>query len=71
MLTSGKYCSYSGEVLKDGTIDLGDIVVIHNDASVFAMGYYKTDVDGNNFVDLTDLIITTNNSNNFISVSKP
>jgi hypothetical protein len=71
ILTSGEYCSYSGEILKDGSIDLADVVLIHNDASVFATGYYATDVDGNDFVDLTDILIAANNASNFVSVSKP
>lgn len=71
VLTFGEYCSYSGEILKDGNIDLADVVLIHNDVTVFAEGYLATDVNGDNFVDLTDMLVTSNNSANFVSVSKP
>ncbi|MBK8550774.1 MAG: hypothetical protein IPL53_06820 [Ignavibacteria bacterium] len=71
VLTLGKYCSYSGEILKDGNIDLADVVLIHNDVTVFAAGYLPTDVNGDSFVDLTDMLVTSNNSANFVSVSKP
>lgn len=71
VLTSGRYCSYSGEVYKDGSIDLSDIILIFNDASVFTTGYTATDVNGDNIVDLSDLVITYNNAANFVTVSRP
>ena len=71
VLKSGKYCSYSGEVFKDGAIDLSDIILVFNDGSVFVTGYTATDVNGDNIVDLSDLVITYNNAVNFVTVSRP
>lgn len=71
VLTSGRYCSYSGEVIKDGAIDLSDIIAIQNAATFFTTGYVAPDVNGDNLVDLTDILITYNNASNFVIVSKP
>lgn len=71
VLTSGRYCSYSGEVIKDGAIDLSDIIDIQNAATFFTTGYVAPDVNGDNLVDLTDILITYNNASNFVLVSKP
>ncbi len=62
-----RYCIYSGDINKDGTIDLSDISSIYNDANIFESGYVATDVNGDRFVDLSDLTIAYNNANNFIS----
>lgn len=66
-LKNGKYCIYSGDVDRDGAVDISDIVLIFNDAAVFASGYFPTDINGDDFVDLTDVTITFNNSSNFVS----
>lgn len=71
VLVSGRYCCFSGEVIKDGAIDLSDIVAIFNDASVFASGYIVTDVNGDSLADLTDMVIAFNNSAAFVTVMKP
>lgn len=70
-LTEGKYCIYSGDENQDGAIDVSDGIDIFNDANLFASGYVKTDVDGDKFVDASDMIVTYNNSLNFISVISP
>ena len=62
---------YTGDVNQNGTIDLSDIVLINNDASLFTTGYKKTDVNGDNFSDLTDLIQTNNNSGGFVQKVTP
>ena len=71
VLKGTKYCIYSGDVNKDGSIDLSDILLISNDASKFVTGYVNTDVDGNYISDLSDEIITYNNSSKFITVMNP
>ena len=70
-LSEGKYCIYSGDENQDGAVDVSDGIDIFNDANLFASGYVKTDVDGDNFVDASDMIVTYNNSLNFISVLSP
>jgi len=66
-----RFAIYNGDVNQDGSIDLSDIVIVNNNASIFLAGYIETDIDGNNITDLSDLLITYNNSSNFISSMKP
>lgn len=70
-LKGSMYCMFSGECNDDGIIDLGDIILINNDASLFKNGYIRTDTDGNNIVDLNDLLIAYDNSLDFIQVISP
>ena len=71
VLKGTKYCIFSGDVDQDKSINLNDLILISNDASVFTSGYVNTDVDGNNITDLSDRLITYNNSNKFINVISP
>lgn len=71
ILKDGRSCLYSGEINKDGSINLSDIVLISNDATSFTTGYASTDLDGNLVVNLTDLIYAFNNSTGFVVVKKP
>ena len=66
-----RYAIYSGDINQDDNINLIDALLAYNDASVFSSGYIASDVTGDNLTDLTDLIITNNNSNNFISKITP
>lgn len=66
-----RFAIYSGDVNKDGSVELTDIVNIFNDANIFLSGYVLSDVNGDNFVDLSDLTLTVNNSNEFVSVIRP
>ncbi|HMQ70303.1 MAG TPA: YCF48-related protein [Ignavibacteria bacterium] len=66
VLTSGRYCDYSGDVNQEGNVDLADVVVVNNSSSVFTTGYVTPDVNGDNLVDLSDLIITLNNASIFV-----
>ncbi len=52
-------------------IDLTNSYKIYNDAAIGVSGYVKTDVTGDNFVDLSDLTLTFNNSNLFAVIRKP
>jgi hypothetical protein len=70
-LRGSKYCIFSGECFRDGIIDLSDLILIGNDASAFTIGYVLTDLDGNNSVSLSDLLIAYNNSVNFTEVIAP
>jgi len=63
---------YSGDVNKNGFIDLDDLIPIYNDATNFLTGNYLiTDLSGDGFVDLNDVTICYNNSTNFIRVRQP
>ncbi len=61
-----RYADFSGDVNKDGSVNLTDLVVIYNDAQNYITGYNTTDINGDNITDLTDLIITNNNSSIFV-----
>ena len=66
-----EYAIYSGDPNQDGTVDVTDLVRIHNDALNFVSGYVVTDINGDNVTDVSDLIITYNNSINFVGVIRP
>lgn len=71
VLKSGQYCNYSGEIIKDGTIDAADVLDVYNGVIVLASGYVNNDVNGDNFVDVTDLLITYNNATAVVTVMRP
>ncbi len=62
---------YSGDIDQNGFIDLSDVTLVYNDATLFVTGYKKTDVTGDNITDLNDLVITYNNSSSFRTVVRP
>ncbi|MEO8666100.1 MAG: hypothetical protein ABI462_11455 [Ignavibacteria bacterium] len=70
-LLGGKYCTYSGDVNQNGTVNLADIVLVFNDAGIFATGYLVTDINADNIVNLTDILITNNNSTSFVHKITP
>jgi len=65
------YAIYGGDVNQNGIIDLNDVLLVYNDANIFATGYIVTDLTGNDLTDLNDIIIAYNNSVNFVSVIRP
>ncbi|MBX7043406.1 MAG: endonuclease [Ignavibacteria bacterium] len=68
---SGKYCIYSGDANKDGTIDGFDLSMIDNDAFTFVSGYIQTDLNGDGFADASDASLADNNAFNFVSKIVP
>lgn len=66
-----KYCLFSGDVNQNGFINLDDILLINNDAVSFISGNAVSDLTGDEAVDLSDIIISYNNSNDFVSVIRP
>lgn len=52
VLKGSKYCIYSGDIIKDGVIELSDVLSDYNDASDFVSGYTVTDLNGDYLVDL-------------------
>ncbi|MBS1517315.1 MAG: right-handed parallel beta-helix repeat-containing protein [Bacteroidetes bacterium] len=57
-----KYCIFSGDVTRDGAVDLSDLSEIDNTAYNFTLGYLNTDLNADNLTDLTDLTIADNNA---------
>lgn len=66
-----KWCVYSGDVNQDGAINLNDLSTVYNDAFNYSSGYFTSDITGDNFVDIQDLIICDNNSFNLVTKSTP
>lgn len=71
ILSGTKYCFYSGDVNKDGTIDAADISKVDNDVANSVSGYVQSDVTGDNFVDASDLGLVENNVGLGVSVIAP
>lgn len=72
VLKGSKYCMYSGDVENSGNVDVTDVILVHNDASIFAAGLrLPTDLTGDNIVDVSDLLVAYNNSINFVGVIRP
>lgn len=71
VLNGNNYCIYSGDVNQDGEVDVIDLALINNDAANFASGYVRSDVTGDNYVDLSDNLITDNNVYNYVSAETP
>ncbi len=65
--TAGGFALYAGDCNKDGSVDLSDVAEVYNDVINFRTGYFETDMTGDNNSDLIDLILTYNNSSDFIS----
>jgi hypothetical protein len=71
VLKGNKYCFYGGEVVKDGVVDLSDIVQTGNDSQMFETGYADSDVNGDMLVDLADVVFVQNNSTQFVTSITP
>ncbi|MEO8666656.1 MAG: S8 family serine peptidase, partial [Ignavibacteria bacterium] len=69
--SGSRWVIYEGDVNQNGVVELSDIILISNNATLFVTGYNITDVNGNNVTDLNDIILALNNSSNFVSVKKP
>ncbi len=66
-----KFAVYGGDIDHNGFVDLNDITLAFNDASLFASGYIFTDVNGDNLTDLSDVVIVFNNSSLFVTSIVP
>lgn len=64
-----RYAIYGGDVDLDGTIDVTDVIDIYNDLD--NTGYIPTDVTGDYFVDVSDMLIAYNNAINVIGTIFP
>ncbi|MEO8666596.1 MAG: proprotein convertase P-domain-containing protein, partial [Ignavibacteria bacterium] len=62
---------FSGDINKDGLVNLNDIILVTNDASNFTTGYINSDLNGDNIANLNDILIAFNNSNNFVHLIRP
>ena len=62
---------YSGDVNQDRIIDGSDATLIDNDAELFKSGYINTDLSGNNYADVQDLVIIESNLTKFVTEIQP
>ncbi|MEO8665577.1 MAG: hypothetical protein ABI462_08765, partial [Ignavibacteria bacterium] len=71
VLIGSKWCLYSGDVDRNGSISLPDILSISNGAGSFTTGYVVTDLNGDYVVTLSDILIAFNNATKFITKKTP
>ncbi|MEP7145591.1 MAG: hypothetical protein ABI792_01140 [bacterium] len=71
VLIGSKWSLYSGDVDRNGSVSLTDILIVYNDASSFTTGYVVTDLNGDYSVTLTDILIAYNNANQFVTKKTP
>jgi len=71
ILSGSKYCVFSGDIDQSGMIELDDIILAYNAATIFTTGYSSSDVTGDRMVDLNDVVVTHNNSGNFVNKIVP
>ncbi|MBK7029743.1 MAG: PKD domain-containing protein [Bacteroidales bacterium] len=70
-LVSGQYVIYSGDVNQDGLIDSDDLISTDNHAKDFLTGYLSTDLNGDGFVNETDLQLIDSNGALFVAKITP
>jgi hypothetical protein len=70
-MANNKFAAYSGDINKDGTIDIFDLQIAENDASEFLFGYNFSDCNGDGTTDIFDLQIIENNAGLFIFYVRP
>ncbi|MEO8666496.1 MAG: agmatine deiminase family protein, partial [Ignavibacteria bacterium] len=65
-----KYCMFSGDVDQNGIINLVDLIEVFNNSSIFSSGsYLPSDLNGDNTVNINDILICYNNP--FVSIIRP
>jgi hypothetical protein len=70
-LKNGKYCLYSGDVNRDGAVDISDLIGVDNAVTSLTVGYVPADVNGDGVVDGSDVSLVENNSIQYVIVKKP
>lgn len=68
---AGVFCLYTGDVNQDGSINSVDKSLTTGDANGFRKGYLLTDVNGDGFINLKDLVLVDNNEALQIGVQFP
>lgn len=71
ILKNGKYCIYSGDISRNGTVGADDLTAVDNGSINFQTGYLISDLNGDKFVDAFDLAIAGDNSFHFVTAIKP
>ncbi|MEO8665576.1 MAG: S8 family serine peptidase [Ignavibacteria bacterium] len=71
VLVGPEWSIYSGDVDKSGTITLSDILNVFNDVGIFSSGYIQSDLNGDKFATLSDILIAYNNATKFVVAITP
>ena len=66
-----KWCIFSGDSVRDGVIDGGDLSIVSNEASAYLAGYRQGDVTGDRIVDASDLMVVNNNVFRYVTAKRP
>ena len=71
-IVSGKASYFTGDVDRNGLVDLTDVIAVYNASTNFITGSYEiTDLNYNGIVDLTDVLYASNNSSAFVQQKNP
>ena len=70
-LINGKAHIYSGDVNQDRQIDITDASIVSNDAHEYLLGFSKTDLNGDEIVDSSDMIMVDGNVLRYITARIP
>jgi hypothetical protein len=62
---------YSGDVNQDRIIDGSDATLIDNDVQLYRSGYINSDLSGNDYTDIQDLLILESNVTKFVTEIMP
>jgi hypothetical protein len=69
---NGKSSFYTGDISRDGCVDLSDLVAVVNNTTLFTTGeYVLEDLNFDELVDLTDLVGCHNNTSIFVCTIAP
>lgn len=66
-----KWCVFAGDVNQDGFVNQIDLISIANESFHYYSGYRTNDLTGDNFIDLSDMLICDNNAYNSVNIKKP
>jgi len=71
LMVDGGYAIYSGDVNQDGILDAGDMIPVDNMAANFAGGWLVEDVNGDGWINSSDITLIIDNASLFIGVKTP
>lgn len=66
------WCLFTGDVNQDGIVDVIDLVLIYNDASILSGGQFqRSDLNFDEIADVSDMILGYNNAGMLVSEIAP
>jgi hypothetical protein len=70
-LINGKWCIYSGDVNQDGFVNSTDVNLVYSNNITGNFGYSSTDLTGDGYTEIKDLVIAFINYSSNIQVKRP